>query len=149
MLSPTIGQPLAAQCTRSWWVRPVTGVRASQVSLQPPSRSGDAAPASDRSAPTGGRPTIEGNPDGRAPSLPRPAPAWPAGRARKGSAGEGPLAGSGPGKADDRPSTFQVVTEGSPFGSGLIHQPRVWSSRPSDNSTVPSSAPGPPSTTAQ
>src|SRR5229473_8348280 len=31
MLSPTIGQPLAAQCTRSWWVRPVTGVRASQV----------------------------------------------------------------------------------------------------------------------
>src|SRR5229473_1158045 len=32
MLSPTIGQPLAAQCTRSWWVRPVTGVRASQVS---------------------------------------------------------------------------------------------------------------------
>jgi hypothetical protein len=62
--------------------------------------------------------------------------------------------GSGPGKApagqgDDRPSTFQVVTEGSPFGSGFIHQPRVSSSRPSDNSTVPSSVSGPPSTTAQ
>src|ERR1700733_13828350 len=31
MLSPTIGHPIAAPCTRSWCVRPVTGVSASQV----------------------------------------------------------------------------------------------------------------------
>jgi hypothetical protein len=54
-----------------------------------------------------------------------------------------------PAVTDDRPSTRHVVTEGSPFGSGFIHQPRVSSSRPRDNSTVPSSASGPPSTTAQ
>src|SRR3984893_7979748 len=48
-----------------------------------------------------------------------------------------------------RPSTVHVVTEGRPFGSGFIHQPRVSSSRPRGNAIVPSSASGPPSTTAQ
>ena len=31
MPSPTIGQPAAAQWTRSWWVRPVWGSSASQA----------------------------------------------------------------------------------------------------------------------
>ena len=48
-----------------------------------------------------------------------------------------------------RPSTFHVVAAGRPFGSGFIHQPRVSSSRPSGRSMRPSSASGPPSTTAQ
>ncbi len=67
-----------------------------------------------------------------------------------GPAGE--MSGSGlrpSGRGDDRPSTFQVVTEGDPFGSGFIHQPRVSSRRPSGNSIVPSSPSGQPSTTAQ
>jgi len=56
-----------------------------------------------------------------------------------------PPAGGG----DDRPNTFHVVTEGSPLGSGFIHQPRASSSRPRGISIVPSSASGPPSTMAQ
>jgi hypothetical protein len=175
MLSPTIGQPLAAQWTRSWWVRPVTGVRASQVSLRSP--SGDRAPASDRPPLKEERPTAEATPGWGLPdpcaSLTLACLACWGGLGRSGEerAGEamyaqalsppaGPPArpdpGSAPQKAvprsgqgDDRPRTFQVVSEGSPFGSGFIHQPRVSSSRPRGNSTVPSSASGPPSTTAQ
>jgi hypothetical protein len=173
MLSPTIGQPLAAQCTRSWWVRPVTGVRASQVSMR--SRSGNRAPASDRPPLEGERPTTEAIPRWGGP-LPDPSASLifaclgSAGAAqervgealyaqalsRPASPPARPDPGSGPpkavprsGQSDDRPRTFQVVSEGSPFGSGFIHQPRVSSSRPRDNSTVPSSASGPPSTTAQ
>jgi hypothetical protein len=175
MLSPTIGQPLDAQWTRSWWVRPVTGVRASQVSLR--CRSGERAPASDRPPLKGKRSTAEAVAGGPVPdpsaSLTLACVACGGGLERTGKerAGEAvyaralsapvapparPDPASGPQKAvarsgqgDDRPRTFQVVTEGSPFGSGFIHQPRVSSSRPRDNSTVPSSASGPPSTTAQ
>src|SRR6266851_581150 len=44
MRSPTIGQPMAAQCTRNWWVRPVSGSSASQVWFLPsPGRGGSAA----------------------------------------------------------------------------------------------------------
>ena len=54
-----------------------------------------------------------------------------------------------PGEPSSRPITFQFVTEGNPFGSGFIHQPRSSLSRPSGISITPSSSVGPPSTTAQ
>src|SRR5229473_1080591 len=149
MLSPTIGQPLAAQCTRSWWVRPVTGVRASQVSCVFLSMPASGAPVFDHPPLQGEGRTAEGS------------PGWGGGAA--GDDGDaanaealspppGPLTRADlppPGGGEDRPSTRHLVTEGSPLGSGFIHQPRVSSSRPRDNSTVPSSASGPPSTTAQ
>jgi len=43
----------------------------------------------------------------------------------------------------------KVVTAGWPLGSCFIHQPRVTSRRPSGSAISPSSASGPPSTTAQ
>ena len=180
MLSPTIGHPLAAQCTRSWWVRPVTGVRASQVSCVFLSMPASGAPVFDHPPLQGEGRTAEGSPgwgggaagdDGDAANAEAPSPPpGPLARACPGSSpgqaippaeprcSEGSATVSsdrsraGPtsvGGGEDRPSTRHLVTEGSPLGSGFIHQPRVSSSRPRDNSTVPSSASGPPSTTAQ
>src|SRR6266481_6886838 len=49
MLSPTIGHPIAAQWTRSWCVRPVTGVSASQVRFfSPPPLAGEGREGGDR-----------------------------------------------------------------------------------------------------
>src|SRR5712664_3449256 len=62
MLSPTIGHPLAAQCTRSWWVRPVTGVRASQVSCVFLSMPASGAPVFDHPPLQGEGRTAEGSP---------------------------------------------------------------------------------------
>src|SRR6266853_1658245 len=156
MLSPTIGQPLAAQCTRSWWVRPVTGVRASQVSCVFLSMPASGAPVFDHPPLQGEGRTAEGSPgwgggaagdDGDAAHTEALSPPPdPLARADLPPPGGGE---DRPAVTDDRPSTRHLVTEGSPLGSGFIHQPRVSSSRPRDNSTVPSSASGPPSTTAQ
>jgi hypothetical protein len=58
-------------------------------------------------------------------------------------------AASGSVTAAERPSTVHVVAAGWPAGSCFIHQPRVASLRPSGSSIRPSSALGPPATTAQ
>src|SRR5688500_13687820 len=147
MLSPTIGQPIAAQCTRNWCVRPVSGSSASQVKCR-----------------------------GwliRLSRLARSAlsPAYPVedGRKRPFSGGEGerglilasalascplpnppPQAGEGTERACPLlPNTFHVVDDSRPLGSGFIHQPRLSSSLPSGRSMRPRSASGPPSTNAQ
>src|SRR5215212_4746634 len=126
MLSPTIGQPISAACTRSWWVRPVTGSIASQVNSTTPRALSAPSPLVGEG--WGGGADIAVDPHAST-SFPTPDP-------------------SPQGGGEKRPSTFHVVVEGSPAGSGFIHQPRVSSRLPSGNSIRPSSASGPPSTTA-
>src|SRR5215470_11161726 len=113
MLSPTIGHPLAAQWTRSWWVRPVSGVRASQVNLVFPSVRGGGVSAFDHPPLEGEGRTAKGSPgwgdggaadDGDAsyPEALSPPPG-PLARADPGSIPGQAL--PPPGAGEDRPST--------------------------------------------
>src|SRR5712691_9077198 len=130
MASPTIGQPIAAQWTLSWCVRPVSGSSASQVNRGEALIKPRDGPAPSPLVGEGWGGGCAANSESGTYPPPCPSPRVRCG-GRSPTRGEGTQAALLPATScaavsagiRPRPSTFHVVTAGWPLASVFIHQP--------------------------